>query len=82
MGRIYKLRKEFYNRRKTDLIQGFQVIVSDGETNSSIISKYFENYAVNNLERSDLANKEDLFIVGYDLKSNHEDMEGADIMYD
>lgn len=82
MGRIYKVREEFYNRRKTDLIPGFQIIVSDGETNSSIISKYFENYAVNNLERSDLVNKEDLFIVGYDLKSNSEDMEGADMMHD
>ena len=81
MGRIYKLRDEFYNRRKTDLIPGFQVVVSEEETNSSIISKYFENYSVNNLERSDLVNKEDLFIVGYDLKSNHEETEGVDIMY-
>lgn len=80
MGRIYKLRNEFYNRRKTDLIPGFQVITTEDDTNSSIISKYFEKYAVNNLERSDLVNKEDLYIVGYDLKSEQEDMEGIDFM--
>lgn len=79
MGRIYKLRDEFYNKRKTDLVNGFALVVEEGDTNDSIISKYFEKYAVNNLERSDLVNKEDLYIVGYTLKTEGGD-DGGDFV--
>lgn len=72
MGRIYKLREEFYNKRKTDLKPGFVVMTTEEDTNDSVISKYFEKHAVNNLECSDLPGKEDLYILGYDLKQNVE----------
>lgn len=72
MGRIYKLKREFYNARQTDLLPGFNLETSEDDTNSSVISKYFENYAVNNLENFGLPNKKDLYIVGYKQKSNDE----------
>lgn len=72
MGRIYKLKREFYNRRQTDLIPGFNLETSENDTNSSVIEKYFENYAVNNIENFGLPTKKDLFIVGYKLKGNDE----------
>ena len=77
MGRIYKLKREFYNARQTDLLPGFTLETSEDDTNSSVISKYFENYAVNNLENFGLPNKKDLYIVGYKQKSNDE----MDYMY-
>ena len=72
MGRIYKLRDEFYNRRKTAIKDNFVVetTTEDGETlsNNEIIGRYFNKYAVNSMEMADLISKEDLYIVGYGLK--------------
>ena len=78
MGKIYKVRDEFYNVRRTDLKAGFSVVCEEGDTNERIIEKYFEQYAVNTLERAALPSKEDLYIIGIDLKANGD--EGAEFV--
>ena len=73
MGRIYKLRDEFYNRRKTAIREDFEIVNTneDGEliSNNTLIGKYFNRYAVNSMEMADLISKEDLYIVGYALRT-------------
>ena len=73
MGRIYKVKPEFYDARKTKLLPTFKIETRRDETNDSLIDRYFERHAVNNLEYSDLAAKEDMFIVGYNMKSKVEE---------
>lgn len=73
MGRIYKVKPEFYNTRKTGLLPTFRIETKSGDKNEDIIDRYFEHHAVNNLEYSDLAMKEDMYIVGYELKEKVEE---------
>ena len=74
MGRIYKLKDSFYNKRKTDFKPGFsRITITEDDTDDTLIEKYFDEFAVNSLERSDLPNKEDMYIVGFAIKSNQDD---------
>ena len=72
MGRIYKVKAKYYNKRKTSLVPGFEVECNESDDDSTIISKYFDEYAVNSFEYSELSDKSDLYIVGYALKIENE----------
>ena len=74
MGRIYKLKDCFYNKRKTDFKPGFsRITITEDDTDDTLIEKYFDEFAVNSLERSDLPNKDDMYIVGFAIKSNQDE---------
>ena len=72
MGRIYKVRDEFYTVSREGLIPGFEVEDGEGKTNDELVRNYFDPHAVNNMEFSKLTQKSDLYIVGYAFKSDIE----------
>lgn len=87
MGKTYKLRNEFYNKRHNDVQQGLDATVmqdwlltrlseegydindcENDDVNHLLIEQYFDEYAINAMEASDLqGTKKDLFILGYEL---------------
>lgn len=73
IGRIYKLKSKFYNVRKNEIRSDFEIIVPKGCTNEQIIDKYFNKYAVESMERSDVIDKSDLYIIGYIEKNKIND---------
>jgi hypothetical protein len=72
MGKIYRVKDEFYNVHKTNLLPGFAVNTFDDNgqelSNDEIQQKYFEKYAVNSMECSMIHSKADLYVIGYALE--------------
>ena len=75
IGRIYKLKSKFYNSRKNEIKDGFEIVASNSYTNDMLINEYFNKYAVESMERSDVIDKSDLYIIGYAEKNKVEDSE-------
>ena len=76
-GSIYKLHDNYYTADHSDLVAevagGITQIMLEsalepGYTNEHVRALYFYKYAVENMERSTIMDKSDLYILGYDLK--------------
>lgn len=79
-GSIFRLKDCCYIEGHTDIqdeYKGMNNVMMDavfeaGYGNEEIIAKYFYRHAVENMERSCLVDKSDLYIIGYELKERGE----------
>ena len=70
MGRIYKLRREFYNKLGSRIDRNFNMEIKDGESDESIKRRYFDEFAVNSMDAPGTLNdKSDLYILGFTFKT-------------
>lgn len=79
-GAIYRLHQRCYTDDMSDLKEEFRAITTaeldtalePGYNNMHVIGKFFNKHAVENLERSLVIDKSDLYIIGYELKERCE----------
>jgi hypothetical protein len=72
MGRLYKLKDEFYNESKTAVTEE-----PDGICDDDMISYYFNDQAINGFEGNALFDRSDIYILGMALLTDV-DMEEID----
>jgi phage/plasmid-associated DNA primase len=69
-GSIYKLQSQYYVRDNAVSVDTYKVESTQCDTNEEIIEMYFNNKALADMSQSKVKDKEDLYIVGYEMNEN------------
>lgn len=79
-GAIYRLKDEYYTDGHHSIKDDYEhlELVPDQDTgNEEVVNKYFYRYSVENMERSYMIDKSDLYIVGYKQLTNDDEAQAS-----